>query len=329
MDAAPPPLFDKLIGRPRSVWVTLGIGLLLIASSLVVALLDGVLGVFFSAGYWRPMWLAPVIIIYILAIAPIQQRSQASVITAFRPLALVDDDQFDRVVQRASHIPRTGEAISVAVGFLFGLWLGIHWRAAFDTPWIKGYVSIALVLMFGLLAWVIYGSVASTRLTSELHALPLQVDILDREPFEAIGRHSLVTALIFVGGILLGIVFGLDVQNILAWQTWLFYGLLGVVPVLIFFLSMHPTHRVLRDAKTRELAMVKQRLQQTRATLRQHITEQEALGATATEYSALVAYEARVRAAQTWPYNMSMLRTLVVSLLLPLLVRAISAVLFD
>ena len=329
MDEAHPSLFDKLVDRSRSLWVTLGIGALLVASSLVVALLDGMLGVFFSAGYWRPMCLTPVIITYILAIAPIQQRSRASVITAFRPLALVDDDQFDKVVQRASHIPRTGEVISVAVGFLFGLWLGVYWRAAFDTRWIKGYVSIALILMFSLLAWVIYGSVASTRLTSELHALPLQVDILDRKPFEAIGRHSLVTALVFVGGILLGIVFGLDVRNILAWQTWLFYGLLSIVPVIIFFLSMRPTHRVLRDAKTRELAMVKQRLQQTRAALRQHIAQQEALGATAAEYGALVAYEARVRAAQTWPYNTSMLRTLVVSLLLPLLVRAISSVLFD
>ena len=44
----------------------------------------------------------------------------------------------------------------------------------------------------------------------------------------------------------------------------------------------------------------------------------------AAEYSALVAYEARVRTAQTWPYNTSMLRTLSISLLM----RAISSVLF-
>jgi hypothetical protein len=41
-----------------------------------------------------------------------------------------------------------------------------------------------------------------------------------------------------------------------------------------------------------------------------------------------VAYEARVRAAQTWPYNTAMLRTLFFTILIPVLVRMVSTMVF-
>ncbi|MBN2005989.1 MAG: hypothetical protein JXA21_21705 [Anaerolineae bacterium] len=320
-------LFDKTISRPRPLWVTVCISLLLLVTPVTVLTLDGAWSTLLGRGYWRLLFLSPVILIYILVIAPVHTRSGASVVASFRSLALVEDAHFDLVVQRTSRISRVGEVVALGVGLLFGLWQSIYWRAVFDTPWIKVYISMGLSIMFGLLVWIIYGSIISTRLISVLHSLPLRVDILNLTPFESIGRHSLATTLIFVGGIVLGIIFGLDVENILAWQTWFFYALLGVVPVLIFFLSMRPTHRVLRDAKQRELAAVTERLQRTRALLRQHIVRDEAFGATAAEFNALTAYEKSLRAAQTWSYNTSMLRTLVVSLLMPLLVRVISKVL--
>jgi hypothetical protein len=46
------------------------------------------------------------------------------------------------------------------------------------------------------------------------------------------------------------------------------------------------------------------------------------------EYNALIAYEARLRTVSTWPYNTAMLRTIFFSILAPLLVRAISFLLF-
>ena len=328
MDTTSPSLFDLVIARPRPWWVTMGIILLLIASPLVAAMLDGLLSDFFGAGYWRPFLLAPVVIGYILVITSVQTQSQATVIATFRPLARVDDDEFNASVRQASHISRTGEFAAMGVGLLFGVWLSGFWRESLETPWLKGYISIALSLMMGLLAWIIFGVISSTGLMAVLHRLPLQVDILDRKPFEPIGKHSLTVTLIFVGGIVLGIIFGLDVQNIRAWQTWFFYVIIAIVPVLVFFLNMRHTHRILVEAKKHELAVITQRLQRARNALRQHIAQGEAFGATASEFSALVAYETRVRAAQTWPYNMSMLRTLVLSLLMPLLVRWLSTILF-
>jgi hypothetical protein len=46
------------------------------------------------------------------------------------------------------------------------------------------------------------------------------------------------------------------------------------------------------------------------------------------EFTALAAYEARLRAAPTWPYNTAMLRTLGLTIFVPLVVRGLSLLLF-
>ncbi len=43
----------------------------------------------------------------------------------------------------------------------------------------------------------------------------------------------------------------------------------------------------------------------------------ESIGTLAEEINALVSYEERVQEARTWPYNTGMLRTVVVSVILP------------
>ena len=54
--------------------------------------------------------------------------------------------------------------------------------------------------MFGLLGWVMYTSVAGTKVMAVLHNQPLQIDIFDTRAFEPIGQHSLKTVLAFIGG---------------------------------------------------------------------------------------------------------------------------------
>jgi hypothetical protein len=54
-----PSLFSRLIGRRRSPWVTVGIGLLLTLAPLTTAALDGILGHLFREGYWRVSFLPP------------------------------------------------------------------------------------------------------------------------------------------------------------------------------------------------------------------------------------------------------------------------------
>ena len=72
--------------------------------------------------------------------------------------------------------------------------------------------------MFGTLGWIVYRAIASTRLSRWLSRQPLDVDIFDITPFEPIGRHSLQLAMVFVGGIILSLVFVFRWEGILTWE---------------------------------------------------------------------------------------------------------------
>ena len=191
-----PSLFQRLISRQRSPWITMSIGLLLVLAPVGAAALDGVLDQFFSQDLWRLSWLPPAVILYILIVSPIMERMEAGVVEAFRPLVQMDDEDFERLVDGASHIEPIGEVLALVLGAAFGLWVGRLWFSDTDLGWMALYVPLSACLMFGLLAWTIYVLMASTRLTAALHRPPLSIDIFDTRPFEPIGRQSLISALV-------------------------------------------------------------------------------------------------------------------------------------
>jgi len=310
-------LFARLIGRRRRPWITVGVSLLLILAPIGGAYLDGVLDDFLNQGHWRPLLLPPAVITYILVVSPILARMEAGVIEAFRSLVLMDDDSFDRLVNRASRLNPIGEVIALGVGAAFGLWLSRTWLSDASVFWLNLYLPLSGCLMFGLLGWTIYAAVAGTRLTTELHRQPLRVDIFDMKPFEPIGLQSLIGALAFVGGMALSVVFGLEQESIFDWRNWLIYALLALVPVLIFFLNMRDTHRVLAAEKKRELGVIQRNIRLASHTLMERIAANESTGTLAADINALVVYEERLQATRTWPYDTAMLRTLFFSVILP------------
>ena len=89
--------------------------------------LDGMWSAFLSGGAWRPLLLPPVVIIYILVVDPIMARSDAEVIRAFRPLVLIDDDRFKRLVQEASRVSPIGEVLGFILGTAFGCVMSQTW----------------------------------------------------------------------------------------------------------------------------------------------------------------------------------------------------------
>jgi hypothetical protein len=313
----PTSLFAKVISRPRRHWITVGVGLFFVLVQISAAYLDGLLPVFFSQGYWRISLLPPAVIIYILAVAPIVERQEARVIEAFRPLVLRDDADYNRLIDEASRLNPALELLAFGLGGAFGLWMGYAWLSGSEAFWLRLYLSLSAGLMFGLLGWTIYGALGATRLTSELHRQPLRVDILDIKPFEAIGRQSLVIALVFVGGIAASVVFGLGPADLFAWENWVLYGFLMLVPILVFFLNMRDTHRVLAAEKKRELEVVEGHIVVFSRALMKRIAAEESIGTLAAEINALVSYEERLQEARTWPYNTGMLRTLLFSVIIP------------
>jgi hypothetical protein len=327
-----PSLFARLVGRQRPGWITLVIGILLVLLPIGAAQLDGALGDLFSQSEWRFLFLPSVVILYILIVAPILRGRENDVIEAFRSLVLLDEESFHRVVDEASRINPIGEGIAFGAGTVLGLWIGRIATADSEGFWLNLYIPVFLGLMFGLLGWTIYIAVAGTRLTAALHRQPLRIDIFDPDAFKPVGRQSLVGALAFVGGILLGMIFGLGPTNILEWQNWVLIAILALVPVLVFFLTMRDTHRVLAAQKDKELSIVQRNIRDAGRTMMERIEAGEEVGALSAKLSALIAYEDRLQAARTWPYDTAMLRTLVVSVLVPggaALVRAAAVLMGD
>jgi hypothetical protein len=325
-------LYARTIGHQRSPWIILGLGLLLVLAPAFMAWLDGVLGEFLRQDMGRLLLLPPAIILYILIIAPIMLRAEKGVLRAFRPLVQIDDDEFALVVAEASRLNPIVEMVALGLGMALGLWSGRVWAIEQGVSWLGVYLPLSVGLMYGLLAWTIYAVIAGTRLNTALHQQPLKVDIFDLAPFKPIGRQSLVSALAFVGGLVLSMVFGFRLSSIFAWEFWLILVILALVPVLIFFLSMRDTHRVLAAEKKRELVLVQTRVVRSCRLLMETTETSQDAGMLGAEINALVAYEERLQSASTWPYDTAMLRTLVFSVIIPggaALARAVSEFVFD
>jgi hypothetical protein len=81
---------------------------------------------------------------------------------------------------------------------------------------------------------------------------------------------------------------------------------------------MRPTHNLLTSEKEHELDPLQTRINHKCRELAQHLDHNEETGLLSAEINALVAYEERLLAARTWPYNVTMLRTLFFSVFIPL-----------
>lgn len=275
------------------------------------------------------MLLPMVVIYYIWIVSPIVDRGQAAVVAGFRPITQLDDETFAQIAAEAGRTSPLGEGLALLIGAAAGILIGSTGVQGPDIFWLRWYWLAANALMFALLGWTIFGSIHSTRLSAVLQRQPLHFDLFDLHPFEPIGRQSLVLALVFIGGLVLAMLFGLSAENIRMWQTWLFYIPLALMAVLLFFLNMRGTHAVLAGEKRRLLSLVSARIRQITPSLEQSVVSNQPLPEQAAEFSTLSAYEARLNSARTWPYNTSMLRTLAFTILLPLVIRLITLLLFE
>jgi hypothetical protein len=251
---------------------------------------------------------------------------ESAVVRSLRPIVLVDQAEVDRVVQRLETVSPWHELAAIGCGLLFGAAIiGIPPES--DRTWPVLVVAATGYAMLGLLGWTAFGSMSATRVVNVLLRLPMQVDPLDRKPFEPIGRWSLAIALAFVGGILIGLVLGsYGTAALLNPRFWLLFLPLSFLPVVVFYLNMRPTHRVLATARERALGEVQRELRRSFPTLLGRVQRGESTGNLPWEVNALVAYEKALDQASTWPYNPTILRTLVVSVLVPtvtLLVRRV------
>jgi hypothetical protein len=211
----------------------------------------------------------------------------------------------------------------VSIGALVGWFLreGIHINL--DAPWVQAYATVFTVLMYAVIAWVIYGAVAGTRLNRALLRQPLEIDIFDISPFEPVGRESVLASLAFVVGATLAMVFSNTGEFVLEFESFLAYVFFACVAMVVFFLNMRDTHRVLADTKERELDLAQQHISQAYQALKLTAHDGEAAQVIAGEMNVWIACKERVSKARTWPYNTEIIRNLLISTLMPVGVAAL------
>lgn len=313
----PASIFDRFFTQSRSTGRTILVCVVVLLLPFLGALLDGSLDQFIQQGVWRTALFAPTIALYIWIISPYMTRAGENVISALRPLVELDDQDFDSQVYAAEYIKPSHEIAAVVIGVLLGITaLSTDIEPVFS--WVTLYWFITTIIMYGILVWTIFVSVKSTQFNAALHRLPLKIDILDPKPFEAVGRQSLLLAMVFIGGVTLSLIFTYSAARLYTTGFWLSNLLFVAFILLIFFFSMRPTHIILAAEKIRVLESVTMRINDACQELVQLLDTGMDSGELPARISALVAYEERLQAARTWPYNVSILRTLFFSVFIPL-----------
>ncbi len=256
MDTAPNSMFEKMAvsvwGLP--IWVRTALCILFVGLPFAIALLEGSLTELLQSGQWRRVLVAPVIIIYTIGITPPLFRLRREVVIGFRSISQLDDEAFDRLVDHSSEISARNEWMAIGVGVVIGAILSPSVRLVTQPTVLRLFVAFSILAMYGTLAWIIFGSLADARRMATLNHHPLDIDIFDLTPFEPIGRQSLAISLAFVGGTTISLLLLFSREDFLTWQNLVLYSILIVVIVLLFFVNMWGTHRVLSQTKQNALA---------------------------------------------------------------------------
>ena len=316
------PLVEALIKRSRLpwYWVTAVVAAVLLLFLILATFLDGVINDLSTWRFWQNNLEGLVLIIYILVVHVFMWRLRERAIQAFRPLLLLDEDDFNRLAAKTSAPNRRREWISVLIGVGFAVVLGQPWNLGWGPGelWWSVYLVITGSLMNGLLAWLIYDTLTGVFRINRLSRRDLKLDIFNTELLTPVARWSLGISLAFVGGISLSLAFGTQ-EELLRWQSITMYVILVCVTVLMFFLSMQSVHNAMAEAKRGKLALARKHL-----TIVSHELEDKAasgqlegIGELSSAVAAWAAYEKRAQEAPAWPFNAGVIRRLLASILAP------------
>lgn len=327
-------LIERWFARlPRSRWwLVAALGLVFLLMPALLAYVDGV-GIARLFDDYRAQFVYPFLIAYLLvACHLVVQKTRESVAQALRPLVQLDEKTFMQVVNRACRISPMGELSALGVGMAIGLAINIVFEPIEPQPYfMELYGYSCRIVIWGFVVWAIYVSFAVTRLTNTLLRQPIRVEVFDLRPFQPIGRQSLWLSLIFVGGMMLGLLSSNFAEEELRLEYLIINAVIIALIVAIFFLNTHNVHRVLAATKQQQLESVDHHLARAYYRLEELIAENQDTYAVATELNALAISKQELKAIRTWPYNTEMLRTIFISIVTPLLVAfaRVVAVLWD
>jgi hypothetical protein len=277
---------------------------------------------------WRPYFMPIVLVPFILfGYMPVQRAMIAAEESLSRVISLPSDELGRQKAEALGLDQRLGWLIAVSFS---GVGL-ITARLLVWAPvgvWLRIFALFSYALMTGLVARVLFETLALRGYFGALQRLPLEFDLFHPAPFEPLARFSLLLSSLLMGGVTLCIPLASEPQAALYIISSLTFGLTILVALLSFFLNLLGIHNTMSDVKGRALARVRSIVGATYEELTRRIEAQrwdEVPGVKDT-LQALLAYEKRVQEAPEWPYTSVALRRLIASALVPVTVWAVDLV---
>jgi uncharacterized membrane protein len=256
--------------------------------------------------------LDPAIIVYILVLYPFMHRRWERAMHSLEALAPHAGDS-----GRRKPASRRGEWGAVLVGTLFGL--AVARRVPGVEGWLRLYAEATSALMFALLAATIYSSMVRSRYLAAYSRAGLELNVFDGHLLTPFAQWGQSLSLVFVGGISLSLLFQ-SYKSLRSMEGVIVYGILVIVALTLFFMSMWTIHVALARAQEKELTRVRRDLAAAReALLRRRACESaEAVHDPYLPVVVLGAYERQVLDASTWPFNPKIVGRVFASAVAPL-----------
>lgn len=343
--ATRPTFLERQVDRLAAPRVVASILFIFILSLIGVGLMGGIPLPRLAGRFWFGRLLNAALFAYLLLAYRFTRQFRDKAIDAFRSLVTLSDEKFDELLAQSRARSTRREWMGVVAGAVFGLLLMRPWRTppmphfqqapdsvrapvllARSSPstWIMSYAILTNVLAFALLGWIIYRALADARLFSNLHRQPLNIDIFDPTPLEPVARMSLSMSMALIGATTLPLILTQDPRSLLRPMPMIINGTLIAVAIIVFFVMMADTHRVMAEAKEQKLKLVRDTLSEMFEKLetRTAAGEFQGMEALSDSITAWLTYKKQVEEAPEWPYTTDTLRNLLVSTLVPVLAWA-------
>jgi len=291
--------------------VLLAVGLVLLL--LLAAYAQGARGHVLGTAVWS-LGMSPTMIVYILLVHPPMRRRWQQAMESLHALAPTAGGAVPE-----APVSHRGEWLAMLVGAVFGL------VVAQDVPgaegWLRAYSIATSVLVFALLAGVIYGGLARTRHLAARSRAGLELDVFDAHLLTPFARWGQSLSLAFVGGISLSLLFQ-SYRSLHSVEGLVIYGSLIIVALTLFFMSVWTIHVALAKAQKKELDRVRRDLAAARELMHRHASSDVARTREDFYLPVVVCgiYEKQVSDAPTWPFNPTIVRQLLASVVAPLCV---------
>jgi hypothetical protein len=156
-------------------------------------------------GLLRVLILPQASVIYIFMVSPVISGVGDDVIRSIHPFTSLDEESYARLINSAASVRPLHEILAFGLGGILGIVSAQVSGFDQQAPLLKIYWFAASFLMDGILFWTIFIALVSTRVNSAMLRLPLNIDLTNQAPLEAVGRQSLLLAMVFVGGITISI----------------------------------------------------------------------------------------------------------------------------